>query len=755
MIVTKLLDLFVEVSVKGVRTVAKDLAGVEKSAERTNRALEETGREVDRLSKKSVTLKTSLKGDGQVLAGLNAMKDRTDDLDGANVTMKTTLSGSKGVLSELDRIDGVSTRIDGDTVTIKAQVSGGEQGRAQLSQLEAAASKIDGNQVTMDAEVTGAGSAIGELTALERLRASVDGKEVNVSADFDAGAATAKMLAFQGVLTGVKTAASGMGEGLSAGGIRIMALGGIATAAAALFTPLLAGLATVGSLGASAAAGFGLIGAAAALMIQQVKAGNPAFMDLKRAYEDIKASFEDAFMPAAKSLAALSTEVLKFAGSYLPRLGRAAKANVGALKVGVEDFMRILKQPVQNASFNTLLKASVPIVRNLTVAAGRLTAGLVNVFAAASPWAVKLSGFLRQITTQFLKWSASQSGINAIRTAVAQSVPVFSALWRMVKNVVGALLSFGANNAGSIAQAIDIISAAVGGAIRVFGRLIGAIGPFGVVIAALMPVVAGLALIFGQVFAVIAPLLPAFGAIAGVLSGPVVLAIAAAVAAGVLLVRNWSTVKGALASVATQIRGFVKVVANIVRGTDDFTGSAQRLTPAVARMAVAVGRGLRGLATAARAAFNGLRNGARQMWAQVKPILSAVESGIQKGLVTALRFLIPQVKQFVDNFRRGFAQIKAAVLPVLTAIGKAIRTVAGTAFEFLISQAKVVVRWFQQNWPLIRETALTVFNAVKRGVGNAITNTAKVVRAVWGRSSSGGSRTTRSSETSAGPPGTR
>lgn len=333
----------------------------------------------------------------------------------------------------------------------------------------------------------------------------------------------------------------------------------------------------------------------------------------------------------------------------------------------------------------------------------------------------------------------------------------FKFLWRDVKE---AATTFGKDLLPVITPVVQKLTDLVSGFGKLSPTMRAVILGVGVFAAALGPLVMAMGLLLVSGGAIIGAL-AGLGGVLGTLAAfaaPVTAAILGLAAAGVLIYRNWDKVAPAFAkvrdifgTVATQVRGFLQVINNVARGTDNFGGAAQKLSPALIPVAIAIGKAVaaaknlftvfKGLVTgnsgapAVRQAFAALPGplqnlvvAALNLWrtfkTQVLPILQQVARGIKTGVVTAFNFLVEQGKKLVSFFRSQWPQIKSTALAVFQAVAAVIKTVAGAAFEFLISQAKVVVNWFKKNWPLIKETAMTVFNAVKTVV-------TAVLRVVW------------------------
>ena len=234
------------------------------------------------------------------------------------------------------------------------------------------------------------------------------------------------------------------------------------------------------------------------------------------------------------------------------------------------------------------------------------------------------------------------------------------------------------------------------------------------------------------------------------LMGPWGIAMAAAVAAGVLLWRNWDQVKAAATPLTDALKGiwgtlqglgaFVVSVfsGNMARAREIFAS----LPPSVRPFADALGYVVIEIKRLASQGIQFLQDKVAQFrawwaeaWPQIRnavmPILAAVASGIRTGVGTALSFLIEKGRQLVAWFQQNWPAFKAAVMPVLTAVASGIRTGVGAAFAFLVDRAGQIVSWFQQNWPLIKETARTVFEGIVSFVRGGITLARDLVVNTW------------------------
>lgn len=445
-----------------------------------------------------------------------------------------------------------------------------------------------------------------------------------------------------------------------------------------------------------------------------------------------------AFTGAQDAVSRLAVAVLRDVRPAFDVLNNVAVAAIDSMRFAWEGFVSQMALPVQRQKTSALLGITPEMVRSLTTMVANFGLTLVNIFAAAAPSALKLADFLERISIAALAWSRSAAGTNAIRAAIAAAVPVFSALWNLVLKVGAALFDFGVTNAPAVATAINVLTVGLNALIRGFSWLTQKLGPVVPLAAALAPVLLIVVLIVGQVVSALVNLGimlgtigTAFGAVAAVLTGPVILAIAAFALAALLIYRNWGKIAPMLAPVGAAIQRLAGIVRNaftVIKAILTGDTGTEQFKRAWAALPAPVQTAIKRIVVIVRS----LAASFRQAWAQVRPILTAIANGIRTGLTTAFRFLAGQVKQLWNAFKQAWPGISKAVMPVVTAIARVLRTALGAAFKFAVSQAKVVVNWFKANWPLIRRTAETVFNAVKTVITISMKASWAIIKAVIG-----------------------
>jgi phage-related protein len=450
------------------------------------------------------------------------------------------------------------------------------------------------------------------------------------------------------------------------------------------------------------------------------------------------AALNKAFTPAQDAVSRLGVAVLRDVTPAFRVLNNVAVAVIRELGGAWDSLVRKMQLPEQRENTTALLGITPEVINSLARAAGNVALTLGNIFGNAAPAALALGNEIRRITLAMLQWSRSAEGAQNVRTAIAAAVPIFRSLWNLVIQVGAALFEFGVTNSGAVARAIDILTFGLTALIKAFSWLTRTFGPIIPLTAALAPVFLALMLVVGQLgsalfslITVVPMIVTAFGSVAAVFTGPVLLAIAAFAAAAFLIYKNWGRISQVFAPVIPTlnrvrvgIQNFVTVVRGLLTGD---TGTEQ-FKRAFAALPGPVQTAIKRVVIVVRSLVNGLK----QAWAQIRPIVTAVGNGISKGLTTAFRFLAGQLNQLWNAFKRAWPGIRNAVMPVVTAVARVLRGALGAAFKFAIQQANVVVNWFKKNWPLIKRTAEVVFNGVKTVITTVMRASWAVIKAVLG-----------------------
>lgn len=724
------------------RKLSAQLKSIEREGESTEKSLSEIGSGAERSQKKATG------AFGRIARSLRTLRKDTSRPVGLKVN-----ADHSGVDRATRAVQGLRNEGKRDvTVVLKAEVA---DALADLGKVDQAKRDASGKAtVHVDAETA---SALSKARVVEAAYDRIDGRDIDMAVDVDTGGALAGLAAFRAAASAVGGAVRGMDAGLSAGGVRLAMIGGVAATAAALFAPLLGALASVGSLGASAGLGIGLIfGPLTAVttklgeyhkvasdadsttreIAEAARGLSPAMLGLYDTFIRARDALDNAFGPAQDAVSRLASRVLNDAIPAFGVFARTSTASINALGRAWDGFVSRLRMPTQQASVGTILGITPEVVERLSSSVGSFGLALVNILAAAAPSALRLAGFIENISDNLLRWSGSTSGVNAVRSAIASAVPVMSALFNAAVQVGGALFRFGVENAPAIATAINIISSALTAVINGFSWLTRVFGPIVPLVAALTPVFLGLALIFGQVGSLIVSLVTGFGSIVTVLGTvatalgvgllPLLAALALAVgaaAAGVyVLYRAWGAIRPALQPVIDLLGRLKTVIAGLFTGN---TGTEQ------------FKRAFASLPGPVQNAIRLIVAGFRQLKAVAGPILTSVGNAIRTGLGAAFRFVSTQATRFVNFVRTSFTQLRAASQGPLSVVARILRTVLGAALTFVLGNVRILVNWWRQNLPLIRQATqvvlgavATIFRTTFRVIGTVVRVAFNLIRAI-------------------------
>ena len=423
---------------------------------------------------------------------------------------------------------------------------------------------------------------------------------------------------------------------------------------------------------------------------------SPALMGLYNDFMRFKDAASSAFEPAMNKVALLGSKILGVATNALPTLGRVSSQVIDGMTSAWTRAVGIFSKGPVAGNMQNILGITPEVMQSLANTVTNVLGGLVNILGTAAPAALQLAHYIERITNAFLKWSGSERGVTQITAAISAARPVFLALWHMVTRVIGALIELGMGRGQMVANAIDIITDVVVFAIKVFGRFLDIIGPWGLAIMAMVPVAGALVLALTPVISVIGTLITVVGAVVGFLGGPLTIALAAFAIAAVLIWRNWS-----------KIKPVIQPLLNLLKP---------------------LWRGLKQIGQAAKTLFSGgsLAEVFRQLPGPIQAVIRKV-----MALWQELKGPLSKYIKFVgQNFQKLWNDLK----PVFRGIGNLARGAwnlvkqgAKAAFRFAIENAKIVVNWFKNNWPLIKETVNTVYARIK----TVITAIGRVIRAVW------------------------
>lgn len=138
---------------------------------------------------------------------------------------------------------------------------------------------------------------------------------------------------------------------------------------------------------------------------------------------------------AQDQLVAFSMEALRVSRRTMPFLGEQAERAAISMR---RAFSRIGVNWEQFGVFPRLravIRGMIPIANNLGVAMGNALGGLINILEIATPYARRFSRWVRQISRDFLSWTDSKEGREAIRRFFESAAPVARALGRQIARI--------------------------------------------------------------------------------------------------------------------------------------------------------------------------------------------------------------------------------------------------------------------------------------------------------------------------------
>lgn len=224
------------------------------------------------------------------------------------------------------------------------------------------------------------------------------------------------------------------------------------------------------------------------------------------------------------------------------------------------------------------------------------------------------------------------------------------------------------------------------------GLLLAALGP---VLSVLGPIIGG----FGRILELVGKAKGKFDLLSGALSqsgglipalgglvssfGPYLLIAAAAVAAGVLIYKNWDKIVKAGKALAKNIKAICKDIGNAV---SSFAKSA----------AGKLSRGLKAMGTVAKNTWNGIKTGAANAWKNITSTVSNAVTGMK------------------TKFSNGFTAVKTTI------------TNAWTSITGTVSRGATKVKTNLSNaWTKISTTAGNAWSNIKKNVSNAVSGIGK------------------------------
>lgn len=314
-----------------------------------------------------------------------------------------------------------------------------------------------------------------------------------------------------------------------------------------------------------------------------------------------------------------------------------------------------------------------------------------------------------------------KSSIDVAVTSLGEALaPAISFVADKIQALVDWFNSLDAEQQQMIAT-IGLVIAAIGPVIMAVGGVIGAIGS----------VVTGV----GSVISIGGTLISGIGAVVGVLGGPLTIAIAAVIAAGILLYQNWDTVCAWAARLKENVIAAWKDLKESVSQT------VQTLKDAVTKTWEAIKTGVSNVVTSIRTTITDtwtnikdtvitvvttIHDGIVRIWENIKTSISDTIETIRTTVSSTWENIKSTVMNIVDRLRGdvtyAWERIKAAISNVLDAI----KTTVSNAWESVKSAVSSVIGAIKtvvsNGWEAIKTAVSGVIEGIKTTVSNGWEN---------------------------------
>lgn len=174
-------------------------------------------------------------------------------------------------------------------------------------------------------------------------------------------------------------------------------------------------------------------------------------------FQELGPAYRSAFRGASKEAAEFGDELLQTTKRTFPALGRESKETVRGMR---QEFSGLRKElgGQEKDSLNRVLDSTSVVMRDLTRATGRFGGGFVNFLAEVMPGVEDFTGYLSDVSENFLKWSRTKEARDQIEKWVENAKPLFKSVAENTKDFLGFLISFGNKHGDEVADAIDLIA---------------------------------------------------------------------------------------------------------------------------------------------------------------------------------------------------------------------------------------------------------------------------------------------------------
>lgn len=313
-----------------------------------------------------------------------------------------------------------------------------------------------------------------------------------------------------------------------------------------------------------------------------------------------------------------------------------------------------------------------------------------------------------------------------------------------LENLSGAFETAQISIGNALAPAIRKIAEALQGLIDRFNNLSPATQKFMAIGAAITAVITGLVAAFGIVLAVIGGAVTGFGTLVSVfpgiltglaairtafavMTGPIGLAVAAVVAAGVAIYKNWDTIKAKTLEVwgvikqwlSTTLESIKQSFSDVWNNIKSFTSSTwDSIKQTTVNVWNAIKTGVMAIITpfinGIKNLFNGMKDGLQQIFNGLKQFFSGVWQAIKNIFLGAVLLIVDLVtgdfKNLSNDARAIFNNLKNALSSIWNGI-KQVFSGAVSAIKGFVSAA----------WSNIKSTTSSVFNGI-RSLASSIWN---------------------------------
>lgn len=303
-----------------------------------------------------------------------------------------------------------------------------------------------------------------------------------------------------------------------------------------------------------------------------------------------------------------------------------------------------------------------------------------------------------------------KSSIDVAVTSLGEALaPTISAIAEKIQQAVDWFNSLDSSQQQMIAK-VGLVVAAIGPALAIAGTVISTIG--------------GIVSAVGTVLSVGSTLIAGIGSVVVAL-GPIGVAIAAAVAAGVLLYKNWDTIKEKAAEIWNTVKETV---------SSAWDGIKSAISEKMEAVKSFISNAWNNIKTGVSNILNGIKSVVSSVWESIKTAISTVLNAIKTVVSTVWKAYTTLIKTELEAIKTVVTTVWNAIKTVFTTVFNAIKTVVTTAWKgyttFITSELNAIKTVVTTVWNAVKTVVTTVLNALKSGVQTAWNGIKEVVTSV-------------------------